>query len=116
VNPVYVTLHAKEMWMARVDGKTSIRTAGEAIEVMLHAGQWSARPKRWTLYRESPGTLFVSWHERPGVMLVVKDDTVLTTLSRQDPLTKMRHEVATARRRYKNHRWSRRPVDALEGE
>lgn len=102
-----VSLHAKEMWATRVDPASDLDAAREAIREMLAKGVWSGRPKKWTLYKERAGVQYVSWHERPGVVLVVDRDSVVTTVTRSDPHTKRRLDVAKARRSYQNQRMSR---------
>lgn len=106
-----IAAHAVERWRERVRPTTS---AAEEIAEMARRGRRTEKAPRWLRdggVRGGPGTVFICWHRRPGVALLVKQQRVITVLTREagEPF---REEGRTRRRADNRSRTGRRRLDS----
>jgi hypothetical protein len=90
---VRVALHAVERWRERVAPDDSIATANVEMRRIAANGTQSARPPRWTHSIPAKKYVqFITWHERPGIVLVISMRTgmVISVMSRSSEDTKRR--------------------------
>jgi hypothetical protein len=103
---IVVSAHAVIRFSERVDPSASVREAFGAVDEIACRGRVCPRPRHWMCdVRCEPGTVFVYWQEWPGVALVVRDDCVLTVLTRD--LTRGAAERRRSRNRTRDC-WPRR--------
>jgi hypothetical protein len=96
IKSLQVPDHAVQRFQERVDSAASAVEARMAIQQIARLGKASSRPRHWMCdTRSAPGTVYIYWHQRPGVALLVRDSCVVTIYTR-----KLTHG---ARRRRREH-------------
>lgn len=81
-NPIRISSHAIARYSERVDRSAARTAAFQAIAEMLAAGTVRTTPRWWTTCRLEPGTRLVYSAVNPDVCLIVKNDTVVTLVTR----------------------------------
>src|SRR4051812_44162760 len=77
-----ISRHAVERWQERVERGASPRDAHGALRDFLAGGRVRPTPRHWTTATPEPGLCFVYWAIRPGVCALVRENTVITILTR----------------------------------
>lgn len=78
------TGHAVIRWRQRVE-RVPPNVAWEQITRMAREGKRSEKARRWLRLggqSPGPGAVFIYWHRRPGVALVVEGDRILTVMTK----------------------------------
>jgi hypothetical protein len=80
----WITQHAVDRYLSRVDSSVSPYEARECIRRILAFGRVRSTPRHWMRARVqlTPGLRFVYWHEQPDVCALVLDGAVVTILTR----------------------------------
>ena len=76
-----ITQHAADRYRQRVEDISSVEAARRLAFLASDATR-RPTPRRWTTVESKPGILFLYPHSDPDVCLIVKNDTVVTVLSR----------------------------------
>jgi hypothetical protein len=77
-----VSRHAVERWQERVERGSAALAARGALREFLARGRVRPTPRHWTTATPEPGLCFVYWASRPGVCALVRQNTVVTILTR----------------------------------
>jgi hypothetical protein len=107
---VVVTSHAIHRWRERVDAGARWEAAEAAIARMAREGTRSEKARRWLRLggqKLGAGCAFVYWHRRPGVVLVVCGDQVMTVMTRETGRVRRNQERVKKREDRRSER--RRP-------
>jgi hypothetical protein len=84
IKSLLVPDHAVLRFQERVDSAASAVEARMAIQQIARLGKASSRPRHWMCdTRSEPGTVYIYWHQRPGVALLVRDGCVVTVYTRK---------------------------------
>jgi hypothetical protein len=110
--PLRITAHAIARYQQRVDSRASGAAAVEAIAAMVAAGCVRANPRRWTDVALVPGTKLVYSAIQPDACLVVRDQAVVTVITRE--LCARRRRVPTDARRPKANQPGLRRIHEYE--
>jgi hypothetical protein len=78
-----ISWHAVERWQERVERGASPLDARGALRQFLTGGRVRPTPRHWTTAAPEPGLCFVYWASRPGVCALVRENTVVTILTRE---------------------------------
>lgn len=81
-SPVRISNHAIDRYRDRVDLKSDRRAAFAAVGAILAAGTVRTTPRWWTTSRLEPGTRLVYSAVNSDVCLILKNDTVVTLVTR----------------------------------
>lgn len=81
---VAISTHAVERYVQRVDGNASRQEARLAVTQIASLGRLRPVPRHWLRDHvpPSPGLLFVIWSERPDICLLVRENVVVTIITR----------------------------------
>lgn len=80
-----VSSHAVDRWIGRVDPGVNRLQARASIGAMAERGRVCAEAPKWARdagVRNRNGQVVIAWHERPGILLVVVNDTVTTVFTK----------------------------------
>ena len=77
-----ISRHAVERWQERVECGSADPDARGALREFLARGRVRPTPRHWTTATPEPGLCFVYWSSRPGVCALVRQNTVVTVLTR----------------------------------
>lgn len=77
-----ISRHAVERWQERVERGRGTPDARGALREFLARGRVRPTPRHWTTAMPEPGLCFVYWASRPGVCALVRQNTVVTILTR----------------------------------
>jgi hypothetical protein len=104
-----ISAHAVERWQQRVDQAASPAVARRALNQFVRHGQARPTPRRWMKdVRQTPGLRFVYCADRPGVCVLVMNNTALTVVTRT--LCRPAAQLRRAQTRRREHgRTERRP-------
>jgi hypothetical protein len=81
-----VTSHAIDRWSERVLPDCDRTTAERGILVMARDGRRKPNPPKWAREggtRASAGVFFITWHQRPGIVLVVREGRITTVIDKK---------------------------------
>lgn len=78
---VVITSHAVQRYRERVEGVSS-RLAVRRIRSLIATARWRSRPLPWTSIVLHPGIVYGYAAGRPDVCLLMRNDAVVTVLTR----------------------------------
>ena len=93
----YISRHAIDRYVERVDPCVSQAEARFALERIVRLGKARSVPRQWMRRNGvSPqlGVTFIYWAERPGICVVVRGAVVLTVLTRSRRRSRARRTCA----------------------
>jgi hypothetical protein len=80
----HITTHAARRYQERVDRTISMNEARLRLQRLVSLGRVRATPRHWTrnAAAAAPGLRFIYWSGEPNVCALVREDAVVTVLTR----------------------------------
>lgn len=79
-----VTHHAVVRYIERVEPSATGYQAEVEIDLIVHRGHVRSTPRHWMRrVRQTPGLRYIYWAELPDVCALVRDDAVVTIITRR---------------------------------
>jgi hypothetical protein len=97
---VAVSSHAVDRYIERVDRRASRQEALFGLGQIVALGRSRPLPRHWLRDHVAPaaGLTFLTWCQRPGICLLVRDGVVVTVITRAMCGPQTDHHLAAVRR------------------